>query len=355
MELFSLKRNVMFIKGIISIILFSGSTFNPGDDEIQLIKDPDFSNGFAIGSYFIKEKDNSGNIEYRDVSPYKLKKFPDYENGQVWMFQEGVHKNFTDKFGDYVEELYEHRFNISGQLLVDDPDRLHIAIFNNYKLEEDDPMYNKRLVRSIDSNRKGKIRLYFNTQNLIRNEATTHAPKFKNDTWPHFLLYQRIDSLDMTNVDSIPVSFTVKLLNHNKLSDRMAGGMVPGKANFLSYFRVVNKKNGKSLWLGICMYTSSGQQLYYDEIMSVDQHGTGMYRFPVHEYGGPLNLNEATTYSFDLKKILQRALENPTSREGNVSYDDYKLVGYNIGWECIGDHETEIEVSNLSANAILKK
>lgn len=343
-----------FLTTITIIMMLLPGLNNQESKKTSILKDTDFRNGFDIGSYFKEKTDASGKLVYRNISPYVLKTIPDYPNDQVWMFQEGVHKNFTDRYGEYVEELYEHRFNVSGQVLADTPGRLYVAIYNNYKLDKNDPLYNRRLVRSVDSDRNGKIRLYFNTQNLIRNEATTHEPRFKNDTWPHFLLYQGIDSLDMATVESIPVSFTVKLLHYKKLSDRMAGGRVPEKANFLSYFRVVNKKTGKSLWLGICMYTSCGQQMFYDEIMSVDQHGTGMYRFPVHEYGGPLKLNEEKTYVFDLKKILQRSLNNPKSKEGNVNYKDYRLVSYNIGWECIGDHETEIEVSDLSAFAMIK-
>lgn len=321
--------------------------------EIELLKDLEFKNGFDIGGYFAQGLDKEGNVQYMDVSPHTLKRFPDYDNNQAWKFQEGVHRNYTNEFGEFVPELFEHRFNVSGQLLEDSPNRLHVAIYNNYKLDEDDPLYNKRLVRSVDCDRKGKVKLYFNTQNLIRNVATTHAPKFKNDTWPHFLLYQSPDSLDMAAIESIPVSFSVKLLKSEKLSDRMAGGKVPEKANFLSYFRVMNKQTRNSLWLGICMYTSCGEEVFYNELMSVDQHGTGMYRFPVREYGGPLELNELKTYSFDLKKILARALNNPKSKEGKVTTDDYVLVGYNFGWECIGDHETEIEFSNLSAKALM--
>jgi hypothetical protein len=325
-----------------------------GPDEMVLLKDTDFRKGFGIGDYFVEEVNARGEVvEYRDVSPYRLISFPPGETGQFWKFQEGVHREFRDEFGTYVTELFEHRFNISGQVLEERTDRLYIAIYNNYRLREDDPLYNKRLVRSVDTDRKGKIKLYFNTQHLIRNKANSHDPKWKNDTWPHFLLTQRIDSVDMARCASIPVQFTVRLLKSRKLSDRMAGGPVPEKANFLSYFRVMNKNTGKSLWLGICMYTSCGREMFYQEIMSVDQHGTGMYRFPVREYGGPLEIGEAKTYVFDLRKILTRALDNPKSREGRVKADDYIIVGYNIGWECIGDHETEIEVSGISAKAIL--
>ena len=321
--------------------------------EVVLLKDADFMKGFGIGDYFVEEVNARGEaVKYRDVSPYRLKSFPPGETDQSWKFQEGVHREFTDESGTYVAELFEHRFNISGQVLEESPNRLYIAIYNNYRLREGAPLYNKRLVRSVDTDRRGKIKLYFNTQHLIRNVANTHEPKWKNDTWPHFLLTQRIDSVDVARCASIPVQFTVRLLRSRKLSDRMAGGPVPEKANFLSYFRVMNKYTGKSLWLGICMYTSCGQEMFYREILSVDQHGTGMYRFPVREYGGPLEIGEAKTYAFDLRKILTRALDNPGNREGRVSADDYIIVGYNIGWECIGDHETEIEVSGISAKAI---
>ena len=325
-----------------------------GPEEVAVLHDLDFSKGFAIGDYFVEERDAQGEpVSYRDVSPYKLKSFPIGGTDQAWKFQEGVHRGFTDDSGRYVEELFEHRFNISGQMLEESPDRLHITIYNNYGLPAESPLRNQKLVRSITSDRKGTVRLYFNTQNLIRNVANTHEPKWKNDTWPHFLLTQRVDSLDIAKCASIPVSFTVTLHDSRQLSDRMAGGPVPEKANFLSYFRVQNKNTGKSLWLGICKYTSCGQELFYNELMSVDQHGTGMYRFPVREYGGPLVEGEPKTYSFDLRRILERALDNPKSREGNVSPDDYRIVGYIIGWECIGDHETEIEVSGLSATAIM--
>ena len=323
----------------------------PDANQISLLEDTDFKNGFGIGNYFFSNKPGQENA-LKDVRPFVLKEFPENDVKKFWTFQEGVHRNFTDKSGKYIKELYEHRFNISGQLIAEEEDRLKITIYNNYDLRESDEYYNKKLVRYVDTDRSGKVEMYFNTQNLIRNEATSHEPRFKDDTWPHFLICQSIDSVEMTDYDSFPVSFNVRLLQYRKLSDRMAGGKVPEKANFLSYFRVVNKKTKESLWLGICMYTSSGDELFYKELMSVDQNGTGMYRFPVREYGGPLELGKPVNYQFDLKKVLSRALDNPKSNEGTMSPDDYVIVGFNIGWECIGDHETLIEFWDLKADAI---
>jgi hypothetical protein len=324
--------------------------------EINLLQDTDFEKGFVIGTYFIVDtNEDTGNPQYMDVAPYILKEFPGDSSRKFWKFQEGVHRNFTDQYGNFVDELLEHRFNISGQIVANTPDLLKIVLYNNYGLDQKNQLYNTRLVRYVETNKAGKVRMYFNTQNLIRNVATTHEPRFKEDTWPHFLIYQGIPAVDMAQLSEVPVQYTVRLLEYEKLSGRMAGGPVPEKANFLSYFRVKNKKTGENLWLGICMYTSSGIELYYDELMSVDQHGTGMYRFPVREYGGPLESKEAKTYEFDLKKILARALRNPQSRQGDLLPDDYVLVSFNIGWECIGDHETLVEFYDLSAKALMKQ
>ena len=50
-------------------------------------------------------------------------------------------------------------------------------------------------VKRITTDRHGTIRLYYNTQNDLRNAATEHTAKWARDTWPHLLLNQTFDTL----------------------------------------------------------------------------------------------------------------------------------------------------------------
>lgn len=312
-----------------------------------LLSDTEFVRGFGISPRFSEGYADETPCLH-DASMRPLHSFPPDAVDPVWYFEEGCYRDYTDEDGNYVKELFEHRFNTVGEVISDTADQYEIGVFNK-RTSVPKP------ICSIATNRRGSIRMFFNTHNMIRNVANSHEPRFKNDTWPHFLLCQHLPELRMARYASVHFSITAKLINHRQLSDQMAHGPVPEKANFLSYFHLTNRNTGEPLWIGICMYTSCGQERFYDEIMSVDQHGTGMYRVPMREHGTPLIEGEEHTFTYDLRKALERILEISEASITGVTTDDFEINGFNVGWECIGDHETIIECTDLSVTGVKKQ
>lgn len=304
---------------------------------IPLLRDIDFARGYGISPRF-----RLADGTFRSIPPWTLRSFPADARDPVWCFEEGVYEDFLDEAGTRVPELFEHRICVAGEVLADTGEIYEIGVCNRRVAEP-------KLIASFASNRRGTVRFFFNTGNMLRNVAKTHEPRFKRDTWPHFLIFQQLPSVPVAEFKSIPFQITARLLESRKLSDRMAGGPVPEKANFLSYFRLQHRVTGESLWVGICLFTSCGQERFYDELMSMDQHGTGMYRVAARRHGAPLVPGVPTTIEYDLRSALGRALDLSGADAGP---DDYALHSFNLGWECIGDHQTLIECSGLSATGI---
>jgi len=64
-----------------------------------------------------------------------------------------------DEFGDHVEELQEHRLTVNHDMEENTPACLRLSQYNNYKLPPNDPRRNKRLIRRLESNRQGTLRI----------------------------------------------------------------------------------------------------------------------------------------------------------------------------------------------------
>ena len=90
-----------------------------------------------------------------------------------------------------MAELHEHRLAVNHVVEINTPQRLQFAQYNNYRLAADAPGRNKKLVKRISSDRHGTLRMYYNTQNEIRNAAVAYSSQWANDTWMHCLLVQR--------------------------------------------------------------------------------------------------------------------------------------------------------------------
>ena len=109
-----------------------------------------------------------------------------------WDFQEGLHHNFKDTDGNLIRELHAHRLVVNHTIEENSPEKLQFAQFNNYRLPKNHPDRDTKLVKRVTTDRKGTLRLYYNSKNEIRNAATGHSAKWARDTWPHFLVNQRM-------------------------------------------------------------------------------------------------------------------------------------------------------------------
>jgi hypothetical protein len=178
-----------------------------------------------------------------------------------WDFQEGLHHNFTDSLGHKVRELHAHRLVVNHVIEENSKERLQFAQFNNYRLPKDDPLRDSKLVKRVTTNRKGRLRLYYNSKHEIRNAATAHSKKWARDTWPHFLLNQRLtEPIRLSEFDRLDFRVSFQVDRMNKLSNwpNNIRGAARSSMNLKFMFFLRDPDNlEKKLFAGMMLFTSN--------------------------------------------------------------------------------------------------
>jgi hypothetical protein len=346
----------------ISLILVNVDRVHAADAgaPLELLEDIDFAEGFGASwnygrRFSLHPTRREGKAtEYRDISPWIVFLIPDGPVSQVgvkehpWDFEEGLHHNFTDRFGNLVRELHTHRLVVNHKIEVNTPDKLQFAQFNNYGLLRDDLDRDKRLVKRITTNRQGTIRLYYHTQNDIRNAATEHTAKWARDTWPHLLLNQTFDTLprlrDIERLD-LRVEFQVHQLR--RLSEWPGVNRSSMNLKFMFFLRGIDDPK---LQLFAGMMLQSSRESNYRIHVGVDQHGTVFYRDSIAEYRPPPSLGERCRVHREITSLFRDALRAAKLKQPELSVnpDDYYLFNFSIGWEGLGHWEADGEIANLS-------
>lgn len=378
------SKSVLSSKTISSSLLTSGNspTSNPdaiidrrpgpppvGAVSVSMLMDTKFAKGFgAAWVYGLTFSDNTqlkkGNVlTYRDISPYQINLIPfgnvnDYsENDIYWEFEEGNHKNFTDKYGKWVTELFEHKLCVNASVKENTSSSLIVEQFNNYGLDSNDPKYNKSLVKRITTNKNGTIGFYFNSKNDIRNAAYAYGAEFANDIWPHLYFHQNFrKDYDVALFSRIDVNFNVLIKKVNQIDtwpDNDTSITAPKSKSEASlqgfFFCRLKTSRTQGFFVGMNIYSSreENQQL----TVSADQYGQAFYRTTPLEFGGKVALGKTASISYDLKEMIVDALEQIKKRPGplrTTKADDYEISFLQIGWENMGNWECEYELSNLS-------
>jgi hypothetical protein len=330
----------------------------------ELLEDTAFSEGFGASwnygrKFTLHPRRREGKAtEYRDISPWTVHLIPDGPVNKTgvkehpWDFEEGLHHNFTDRFGRQVGELHAHRLVVNHRVEVNTPEKLQFAQYNNYGLKPDDPTRNSRLVKRITTDRRGSIRLYYNTQNEIRNAATEHSAKWARDTWPHLLLNQTFDTLprlqDMERMD-LKLDFCVHQIR--RLSSWPGVNRSSINFKFMFFLRGIDDPDQK-LFAGMMLQSSRARN--YPIHVGVDQHGTVFYRDSIAEYRSPPEPGERCTIHREIKSLIRDALRAAKLKQPELSGDpkDYYLFNFSIGWEGLGHWLADGEISNLSLVAL---
>lgn len=335
------------------------------EDGASLLKDTNFAEGF--GAAFIYGSEYSGGrrpplgdvLKYRDISPWQVFLIPDGPVRKVgvkthpWDFQEGLHHNFKDKSGHVVRELHAHRLVVNHTIEVNSPERLQFAQFNNYRLPKDHPDRDTKLVKRVTTDRKGTLRLYYNSQNEIRNAATGHSAKWARDTWPHFLVNQRMtEPIPLAGFERLNfrVSFQVdrmeKLSNWpNAIRGAARSGM---NLKFMFFLRNPDSLEQK-LFAGMMLFASNEKR--YAPHLGVEQHGNIFYRDSITSGGEPVpKLSERRSVKVDIRELVAEALRQGREKQPELSanIDEYAIYNFSIGFEGMGHWETEAEISGLS-------
>lgn len=335
-----------------------------GGDARNLFADPAFAEGF--GAALIYGVEFAGGrrpppgrtFAYRDISPHRVHLIPEGPVGQAgtrthpWDFQEGYHEDYVNSFNEKVRELHTHRLVVNHTIEADTPEKLQFAQFNNEGLTAGNPEFNARLVKRVTTDRRGTVRLYYNSRNEIRNAATDHVARWARDTWPHFLLNQRFEQpiplADHAGLDCA-VSFRVDQMK--QLSNWP--NTIPGAArsamnlNFMFLLRNVRAPEQR-LFVGMMLFTSA--EKHYAPHLGIEQHGMVFFRGSITTDQPKPELGEKRTVRRELKAMIAHALQQARTRQPALSanLDDYVLANFSIGFEGMGHWEAECEISALA-------
>jgi hypothetical protein len=302
-------------------------------NEIELLKDTRFAIGFC-GSP-------------SEVIP------PGSAGPKAWRLNEGVHRDYTDEFGRHVEMLTEHRMVVNHVMAEDTPQSLCVCQYNNRGMKNGDPRWNSRLIRRLRSDRRGTVRMYFNTANEIRNAATGYGSKWANDTWPHFLFEQSMDPPRLlADVRRIDLSFDVRILSAGSLPTRVPGMTGPGTLTVPTYCHLRERdRPDHTLYVGHMLYSDRDGDM--NPFIGREQYGVVFYRRMPDNWDGVPEIGEKRRCVSDIKSLVREVIaryDEGVALSRNA--DDYLLDGWNFGYEIIGHWEAELELSNVSLRAV---
>jgi len=311
-----------------------------------------------------------------------------------WEWGEGDHQGFIDlETGNIPESgFHENRFNLFPVIIKNDENEFSYAHYNDYYHEKypfkfpSDP----KMVKKVTTNRKGTIKLEYNTFNEISNKAYNYSD-FTTDTWPHFLLCQNFKEwIDLGQFSKIEWEVTSRVTKADKINkwpqgpseradqpmppeDKINSGQVaPSNACYQSFFLARHKINKSAFFFGVMFYCT--EPAYYNEIYSHDQHGQIFFRVGINggnKYipveGRKMRIGgEFTTMKVDLIEMLNYIFIYKMQRDEEIvdgqpnpyygaKLEDYYLDGFNLGWENIGNWDCEIELEKISAKAYYKE
>jgi hypothetical protein len=345
--------------GIITLLLFLAipSTIHAASS-VELLKDTQFTNGFGacfwLGANYIPGPDvmKYGLCHAYIATPgHTVKVIPDdnpaktvaqNNENKYWEINDGVHE--TDSNHVPIPDPFIHRFNVNYHVIDNQP-----AILNVEQLNQ-----NGQRVKQIATNKQGKIYLYYNSKNEIRNVANKYGSEFAYDTWPTFQINQNFrEYIDLAGYTQIQVSLQPRILSWTILPGWPSVG-VPGTSppemalNLYTFIRDRNAVN-TGMFVGMALYSDNAAQ--YSPYNSLDQYGQGFFRDNVSLYGGPAIPNTYKTIQFDLLSLVDKALIQANVRKPDGNYKthaDYLLSSFDIGYEGMGWFEGSVDIQNLS-------
>jgi hypothetical protein len=364
------NRTIVFLV-LLPLMLFGGR-ITYGEQGVILLRDTEFADGF--GAAFIYGSQFSGGRRpplgdvqaYRDISPFQIHLIPDGPISKIgvrthaWDFQEGLHHNFTDKSGKRVRELHAHRLVVNHQIEENSDERLQFAQFNNSGLRKNHPDRDSKLVKRVTTDRNGRLRLYYNSKNEIRNAATGHSAKWARDTWPHFLVNQRMkEPIVLAEYERLDFRVSFQVDRMSKLSNwpNAIRGAARSSMNLKFMFFLRNPAAlDQKLFAGMMLFTSN--EKHYAPHVGIEQHGNIFFRDSITSGGEETpQLSERRSVAVDVRTLVAEALRRGREKEPDLSSDvnQYAIYNFSVGFEGMGHWETEAEISELSLVGITEE
>lgn len=327
------------------------------DGEIQtvLLADNAFAEGFGAAFIYGKRDEDGAVRSYRDIAPWTVHLIPEGPVKRLasfqthpWDFQEGLHHDYINKRGEKVRELHTHRLVVNHLIEADTPEKLQFAQFNNDGLGKDDPQRDTKLVKRVTTDRRGTLRLFYNSQNEIRNAATAHSAQWARDTWPHFLMNQRFDqSVPIASYGRLDFSVSFQVDEMKRLSPWPGAARSSMNLNFMFHLRHRDDPQQR-LFVGMMLFTSS--EAKYSPHLGIEQHGQVFYRESITRDQPQPELRQKRIVTRDLRHMIATALKQAHEKQPTLSTDpdDFNLSNFSIGWEGMGHWQTECVISGLS-------
>ncbi len=306
-----------------------------------------------------------------------------------WNFIEGEKYGITDPAGNKVSELLDFRMSVRSQIVENTQNRLLFEQYNDYLHErypEQYPESSPKLVKRVETDKKGTIKLAYNSYNDISNAAYNFSSQFARNTWPHLYLNQDFhEPVDLAKYEKLTLQVTVKVNRATAVnrwpegeSDRFDQPAVPegqprvSVAQVQGYFLLRDKVGTDCWFVGISFYSSNASDR--TEVFTYEQHGVPFYRIGLAQDQGEyydmkgeiIDVGGQTTVSYDLTRQMRYVLDRKMLVDEKFAHgginpyygktlDDYVIAGYHIGWENVGNWDCEAEVSNLSLRGVEKK
>ena len=323
----------------------------------------------------------------RATEPDGVTLVPESENVH-WDFIEGEKYNVTDPAGEKLAELLDFRTCVNAEIVENSEDKLIFEQYNDYLHEtypDRYPASDKKLVKRVETDKNGTIRIAYNSYHDIVNESYSFTAKFANNTWPHFYLNQNFHApVDLARYEKLNYGVTLKITKADAVnrwpegdSDRYDQPAVPAGepkvcvAQLQGYFLLRDKTDYTCWFVGLNYWSSNASDQL--EVFTNEQHGVPFYRIgttqPQGDYYGMegelLEVGKEVTVTYDLYRqiryVLDRKLlvgEKYANGGLNPYYgktiDDYYIADFHIGWENIGNWDCAFEMKDLYLRGVEK-
>ena len=182
---------------------------------------------------------------------------------------------------------------------------------------------------------------------------TPAGDNLARDTWPHFLVNQRMNEpiplADFGRMD-FQVSFQVDRMNKLSNWPNAIRGTARSGMNLKFMFFLRNRNDFQQKLFAGMMLFSSNQNRYAPHI-GIEQHGNIFYRESIASGNVAIpKLSERRRAQIDVRQLVAEALRIGREKQPELSsdVDDYAIYNFSIGFEGMGHWETEAEISGLS-------
>jgi hypothetical protein len=363
----------------LAIVLISASLESivaaDGTASLELLEDVNFAEGFGASwnygrKFTLHPTRREGKAtEYRDISPWHVFLIPGWSRlagrcqgaplgfrGRAASQLHGsVRKSRTGTPCSSARRQPQGRSQHAGQAAIRSIQQLRVEAGRS-------PAVTQRLVKRITTDRHGTIRLYYNTQNDIRNAATEHTAKWARDTWPHLLLNQTFDTLPrLRDIGRLDLRLDFQVHQLRRLSAWPGVNRSSMNLKFMFFLRGIDDPDQK-LFAGMMLQSSResnyaasrGRRSAWDGLLS---------RFDRRVSIGP-DLGERCSVHREIKSLIRDALTAAKEKQPYLSAnpDDYYLFNFSVGWEGLGplgsgwrDFESLVDRNRARSSRIAKR